>query len=175
MLVKVPKRLDHRPRFLGGGRAIKIDQRMAVGLFTQNREIFAKGLPIDNAASNLVHAIICSMGHHAPPLFKKLDRIGGAKTITSKRRLGMRARVEHVVLNALAKISALRPTLAPLAITDGIVFGEADPPFADATVYRYFNSSFASAKAFTANSKSSRECAADTCVRMRAVPCGTTG
>jgi hypothetical protein len=53
-----------------------------------------------------VHAIICSMGHHAPPLFNKLERIGGAKTTTSKRRLWVRARVEHVVLNALAKISA---------------------------------------------------------------------
>ena len=39
----------------------------------------------------------------------------------------------------------------------------------------YFSSSFVSANAFTANSKSSRECAADTCVRTRAVPCGTTG
>jgi hypothetical protein len=83
--------------------------------------------------------------------------------------------MERVVCNALAKISDLRPTLAPSAITNGIVFEEADPPFADATVYRYFNSSFTSAKAFTANSKSSRECAADTCVRTRAVPCGTTG
>jgi len=128
-----------------------------VGLFTQNREIFAKGLPIDNAASNLVHAIICSARRCAPLLF------------------GECIRVERVVRNALAKISALRLILAPSAITNGIVFGEADPPFADATVYRYFNSSLVSAKAFTANSKSSRECAADTCVRIRAVPCGTTG
>ena len=42
-------------------------------------------------------------------------------------------------------------------------------------LYSYFSWSFTSAKAFTANSKSSRECAADTCVRIRAVPCGTTG
>ena len=41
--------------------------------------------------------------------------------------------------------------------------------------YSYFSSSFTSAKAFTANSRSSRECAAETCVRTRAVPCGTTG
>src|SRR5207237_5358537 len=47
--------------------------------------------------------------------------------------------------------------------------------FVGMPLYRYFNSSFTSAKAFTANSKSSRECAADTCVRIRAVPCGTTG
>ena len=39
----------------------------------------------------------------------------------------------------------------------------------------YLSSAFVSAKALTANSKSSRECAAETCVRMRAVPCGTTG
>jgi hypothetical protein len=39
--------------------------------------------------------------------------------------------------------------------------------------YSYLSSSFTAAKALTANSKSSRKCAADTCVRMRAVPCGT--
>ncbi len=38
-----------------------------------------------------------------------------------------------------------------------------------------FSSLFVSANAFTANSKSCRECAAETCVRTRAVPCGTTG
>src|SRR4029077_4002548 len=42
-------------------------------------------------------------------------------------------------------------------------------------LYRSFSSSFVSAKALTANSKSSRECAAETWVRTRAVPCGTTG
>ena len=39
----------------------------------------------------------------------------------------------------------------------------------------YVNSLFVSAKALTANSKSSRECAAETWVRTRAVPWGTTG
>src|SRR5262249_7465604 len=47
MLVKMLKRLDHRPRFLGGCRAIKIDQRMAMRLFAENREIYAKSLPTD--------------------------------------------------------------------------------------------------------------------------------
>jgi len=42
-------------------------------------------------------------------------------------------------------------------------------------LYSYFSSSFTSANALTANSKSSRECAAETCVRTRAVPIGTTG
>jgi hypothetical protein len=37
--------------------------------------------------------------------------------------------------------------------------------FVNAAVCRYFNSSFNSANALTANSKSSRECAAETCVR----------
>ena len=67
VLVIVPKRIDHRPRFLRRGRVIKIDQRMAMGLFVQNREIFAKGLPIYCAASSLVHAIICSARRCAPP------------------------------------------------------------------------------------------------------------
>src|SRR5438270_8921763 len=39
----------------------------------------------------------------------------------------------------------------------------------------YFNSSLVSANALTANSKSSRECAALTWTRTRAAPCGTTG
>src|SRR5205814_3469071 len=39
----------------------------------------------------------------------------------------------------------------------------------------YASSWFTSPNALTANSRSSRECAADTCVRIRAVPCGTTG
>src|SRR4029434_1135857 len=58
MLVKIPKRLDHRPRFLGGCRTIKIDQRMAMRLFAQNRKIFADPLPINDAGS-LVHTTIC--------------------------------------------------------------------------------------------------------------------
>ena len=66
MLIIGPKRLDYRPRFLGGGRTIKIDQRMAMGLFAQNREIFAKGPPIYCAACSLVHAIICSARRCAP-------------------------------------------------------------------------------------------------------------
>ena len=45
----------------------------------------------------------------------------------------------------------------------------------DQPIRSYFSFSLTSANAFAANSKSSRECAADTCVRTRAVPCGTTG
>jgi len=96
MLIIGPKRLDHRPRFLGGGRAIKIDQRMAMGLFVQNREIFAKGLPIYCAASSLVHTIICSTRRCAP-LYLKDERGFGNSC----------AKVERAVLNALAKLSRL--------------------------------------------------------------------
>src|SRR6266478_7967970 len=60
-------------------------------------------------------------------------------------------------------------------ISDGIFFREADPPFLKRDGHLYLSSPFTSPKALTANSKSSRECAADTCVRTRAVPCGTTG
>jgi len=45
----------------------------------------------------------------------------------------------------------------------------------DQLLRSYFNSSFTSANTLVANSRSSRECAAETCVRTRAVPCGTTG
>src|SRR5438067_10070222 len=79
MLVKVTKRLDHRARFLGSGRAIKIDQRMAMGLLAQNREIFAKGLPIDRAGGNLVHTIICSAQRCAPILLEEVKRVKSYK------------------------------------------------------------------------------------------------
>ena len=42
---------------------------MAIGLFAQNWEIFAKGLPIHNAASNLVHPTICSVHRCAASAF----------------------------------------------------------------------------------------------------------
>ena len=96
MLVKVTKRLDHRPRFLGGGRAIKIDQRMAMGLFVQNREIFAKRPPIYCAVCSLVHTIICSARRCAPLYLKDEQGFGNSCT-----------KVERVVLNALAKLSRL--------------------------------------------------------------------
>src|SRR5437867_13048451 len=67
------------------------------------------------------------------------------------------------------------PTFGLRRISDGIVFREADPPFLKRDGYLYLSSSFTSPNAFTANSKSSRECAAETWVRIRAVPCGTTG
>ena len=73
MVVEISKRLDYRPRFLGGGCAIKINQRMAAHLFAQNREIFAKGFPINNAGSNLVHSLICPAHRCAPLLFEEVN------------------------------------------------------------------------------------------------------
>src|ERR1043166_6188021 len=70
-------------------------------------------------------------------------------------------------------IAALPPDIS---VSDEKVWrrlGEADPPLC--AICGYFSSSFTYANAFVANSKSSRECAAETCVRTRAVPCGTTG
>src|SRR5437867_359481 len=66
VFVIAPKRVDYCPRFLRGCGAIKIDQRMAVRLLTQDREILADGAPVYTAASNLVHAIICSTRCRAP-------------------------------------------------------------------------------------------------------------
>jgi hypothetical protein len=44
--------------------------------------------------------------------------------------LRLQSKVERVVLNALAIMRLCRRIFAPLAIPSGIVFGEADPPFA---------------------------------------------
>src|SRR4030095_3688651 len=70
MLVKIPKCLDHRARFLGGCGVIEIDQGMAMRLFAQKREILANGLPVHNAGSNFVHTIICLARRCAPLLIK---------------------------------------------------------------------------------------------------------
>ncbi len=87
-----------------------------------------------------------------------------------------RAKVERVVLNASAK-NPPKAFGADARASGGYMMASSSekPITFPQTPSPYFNSSFTSAKAFTANSKSSRECAADTCVRTRAVPCGTTG
>src|SRR5437667_9250190 len=66
MLVKIPERLDHCPRFLRGCGAIEIDQGMPVRPLAENREISADRIPIDSAGSNLVHTIICYTRRCAP-------------------------------------------------------------------------------------------------------------
>jgi hypothetical protein len=73
---------------------------MAVCLFAQNREIFAKGLPIYGAASNLMHIVICSARRCAPPLFEEV-----------------KVTVDRVVLNALVKNPTLSLLFAPSAVT----------------------------------------------------------
>ena len=70
VFVKIPQCLDDGARFLRGRSAIEIDQRMTVGLLTQNREILAKSTPVDLARDSFMHPIICSTRRRAPPLFK---------------------------------------------------------------------------------------------------------
>ena len=66
VLVKITKRVDHCARFLRSRSAIKINQRMPVGLLAKNWEILTYRMPIDPAGSNLVHPIICYTGRSAP-------------------------------------------------------------------------------------------------------------
>src|SRR5438067_13230429 len=66
MLVKVSNGFYHRARFLRSRGVIKINQRMPMRLLAQNREVFAKSLPFDDDAGNLVHSIICYTRHDAP-------------------------------------------------------------------------------------------------------------
>jgi hypothetical protein len=98
-----------------------------------------------------------------------------SKGAAPKGDAGRASKVERVGLNALVN----NPALAGACAFGGYLMPSSSEkpirllqmrPFT-----RYFNSSFTSAKALTANSKSSREWAAETCVRTRAVPCGTTG
>src|SRR4030088_3201080 len=66
VLIVMAKRIKHMSRFLRRGRAVKVNERMAVCLFAEDREILADGLPIHPVTGNLVHAIICSGRGHAP-------------------------------------------------------------------------------------------------------------
>ena len=66
VLVVMAKRIEHGDRFLRRCRAVKIDQRMAVRLLAEDREILTDDIPIDTATGNLVHALICSTRGDAP-------------------------------------------------------------------------------------------------------------
>src|SRR2546430_155852 len=60
------KRSQHRLRLLRCRGAVEVDQGMAVGPLTQDREILADSLPIYDAAGHLVHGLICSTRRRAP-------------------------------------------------------------------------------------------------------------
>src|SRR5262249_49349138 len=101
----------------------------------------------------------------APKTNTPRARLPGGNALSSTRRQGIRLCRSHLHLRRLlmASSSATADKLEkPIHLLGG-------------NRYRYFCSSFTPANAFAANSKSSRECAAETCVRTRAVPCGTTG
>src|SRR5438105_11769997 len=67
VLVVISKRIQHISRFLRRRGVVKVDQRMAVRLFAEDREIFANGVPVYGATCELVHAIICFTLRCAPP------------------------------------------------------------------------------------------------------------
>ena len=87
VFVELPKRVDDGPRFLRGRSAIKINQRMAVRLFAENREILTDGAPVYTAGSNLVHTTICSTGRRAP-LYS--DAVAGCELAPTKQRAATR-------------------------------------------------------------------------------------
>src|SRR5205823_1118165 len=66
VLVKITKRVDHCARFLRSRSAIKINQRMPVGLLAKNWEILANSTPIHLARGSLMHPIMCSTRCDAP-------------------------------------------------------------------------------------------------------------
>src|ERR1700688_1564689 len=66
VLVVISKCIEHGARFLRGCGAIKVDQAMAMRLLTKNREILTDNLPIDTAASDLMHILICAACQSTP-------------------------------------------------------------------------------------------------------------
>src|SRR5436190_7795387 len=66
VLVITPKCVDHGARLLRRCRAIKINQRMAMRLFAENREILTDNVPVHAAGSDLMHTIICYTRRCAP-------------------------------------------------------------------------------------------------------------
>ena len=86
VLIKIPKGFDHRARFLRSRSTIKINQSMPVRLFVKNWEIFATGVPIYSADSNLVHTIICYTSRRAPVYSDTSER--GLRVSTASLRVG---------------------------------------------------------------------------------------
>ena len=66
VLVVVPERIDHRPRLLRRRGVIEIDQRLAVHLLVEDREVLADRIPIEGAARDFVHSLICDATGGAP-------------------------------------------------------------------------------------------------------------
>ena len=66
VLVVMPERIDDRARLLRRRRVIKIDQRLAVHPFAEDREVLANRIPIEGAARYFVHSLICDAGHDLP-------------------------------------------------------------------------------------------------------------
>src|SRR6266446_141596 len=84
VLVVSSKRIQHTSRFLRRCGAVKVDQRMAVRLFAEDREIFANGVPVYGASCDLVHTLICSMRQCAPPYSRIKLRVTQRSTSSSR-------------------------------------------------------------------------------------------
>src|SRR6266481_4703824 len=130
---------------------------MAMRLFAEDREILAKALPIDGGVANLVHPIICS-AHGNALLYLKTSEV----LVTVARRWNALSSTRWLSYCGFAARFSC-------ALSDCLNhrLRRSRSTFAGMSLYRYFNSWFSSAKALTANSKSPRECAAETCVRTR--------
>src|SRR6266567_9027993 len=84
VLVVISKRIQHTSRFLRRCGAVKVDQRMAVRLFAEDREIFANGVPVYGATCDLVHTLICFMRRCAPPYLRFKLRLPQRSTSSSR-------------------------------------------------------------------------------------------
>jgi len=106
-----------------------------------------------------------SFGHHSAPLSEASVNFGCSACFET---------LDNHVKHGFFVVAGVAPAIFNSAA--GTAASTANYPAARRSVpTSYFSSSFTSANAFVANSKSSRECAAETCVRTRALPCGTIG
>ena len=180
MFIKIPKRFDHRARLLRGRSTVEINQRMPMRLLVKNREIFTDRLPIDRGRSNFVHITICYTRRDALLVFEDVNTVAKYSSALDQIVQGAASieeagRVSKGGTRCPQRVGKFGFAAGFCASGDCVMASSSAKPIHLCKRDGYFSSSFTSAKALTANSRSSRECAADTCVRTRAVPCGTTG
>ncbi len=66
VLVIMLERIDDRARLLRRRRVVEINQRLAVHLLVEDREVLANRIPIEGAARDFVHDLICDATGGAP-------------------------------------------------------------------------------------------------------------
>jgi hypothetical protein len=83
VFVKIPQRLNDSARFLRGRSAIEVNQWMPMRPLAQNREVLAKGSPIQTLAGDLVHPLICYTRRQAPPYSQRATKVDAVAAVAA--------------------------------------------------------------------------------------------